>query len=144
MPLAVLTAPDEGRIQAHHDRRRRRSRSGCGTIPQRLADSQGMAAQGLRILSGVDREHLLQHASGRPIAHQSAKMRPKLIHFGRRLTTRRPPDAGLDPATRSTAKSRKSHRDPTEKRRYATIPVVFYMASLAAARAGRPPSSVVP
>ena len=144
MPLTIRTAADKGRIQAHHDRRRRRSRPGRRTIPQRLAGSQGVAAQGLMVLAGVDREHLLQHLSGRPVGHQGGAMRLKLIQFRGRPTMRRPADTSLDPATRGTAKPRKPHRDLAEKRRYATLPVILHMANRAAARAGRPPSSVVP
>src|ERR1700751_354446 len=144
MPARIPTAANEGRIQAPHNRRRRLPRPGCRTILQRLTGSQGVAAQGLMVLSGVDREHLLQHLSGRPVAHQGAEMRLKLIQLRGRLVVRWPADTSLDPATRGTAKSRKPHRDPAEKRRYAALPVVLHMANLAAARAGRPPSSVVP
>src|SRR5277367_240350 len=45
MPLPILTAPDEGRVQGHHDRRRRHVRLGRGTIPKCLAGSQGATAQ---------------------------------------------------------------------------------------------------
>src|SRR6202162_630051 len=50
MPLPVLTAPDEGRIHRDHDCRRGRSGSDRGTIPKRLALSQGMAAA--RLMGG--------------------------------------------------------------------------------------------
>jgi hypothetical protein len=50
MSLAVLTAPDERRVQGHHDRRRLFGPD-RDTIPKHLADFQGMAAQGLRMRS---------------------------------------------------------------------------------------------
>ena len=144
MPLAVLTAPDESRIQGDHDRRRRRSRPGRGTIPQRLAGSQSMAAQGLRVGAGVDRKHLLQHVSGGPIAHQGGEMRLKLIQLRCRLAMRWPADASLEPATRGTAISRKPHRDLAEQRRYATFPVVLHTAIAAIAPAIPPANRVLP
>ena len=126
VPLPVLTAPDEGRIQGDHDRRRRRFRSGYGTIPKRLADFQGMTAQGLRVLSSIDREHLAQQVSGRPVGHQGAKMRLKPLQLRCRSAMRWPAHATLDPATRGAAKSRKPHRDMAEKRRYRMVPVVLH------------------
>ena len=70
MPLAVLTAADERRVQGHRNRRHRRFRLGQGLIPKCLTDLQGMPAHGLRILSGINRKHLLQHISGHPVWHQ--------------------------------------------------------------------------
>jgi hypothetical protein len=58
--LPVLTAPDEGGIQGVRDRRRRCFRLDRGTIHDRFANPQGMAAQRLRVRSGIDRKHLLQ------------------------------------------------------------------------------------
>lgn len=68
--LPVLTAPDEGGIQGDRDRRRRCFRPDRGTIRDRFANPQGMAAQRLQVRSGVDRKHLLQQVSGNPVGHQ--------------------------------------------------------------------------
>ena len=59
MPLAVLTAPNECRIQGHSDRRYRHVRPRSGLIPQHRADFQSVMAQGLGVISGVNRKHLL-------------------------------------------------------------------------------------
>jgi hypothetical protein len=40
-----------------------------------------MAAQGLRVLRGIDREHLLQQISGRPVGHDGGEMRLKPVEF---------------------------------------------------------------
>ena len=48
---------------------------------------------------------LLQHLSGRPIGHQGAEMRLKLIQLRCRAAMRRPVHATLDPATHGAAKS---------------------------------------
>jgi hypothetical protein len=58
--LSVLSTPDEGGIQGDRDRRRRCFRPDRGTIHESFASPQGMAAQRLRVRSGVDRKHLLQ------------------------------------------------------------------------------------
>jgi hypothetical protein len=63
MPLPILTAADEGRVQGDHDRRRRRFRLDRATLNKSLTGLQGMAAQGLRVLRGVQREHLLHQVS---------------------------------------------------------------------------------
>lgn len=144
MPLPVLTAPDEGRIHGDHDCRRGRSGSDRGTIPKRLALSQGMAAQGLMVLSGVDREHLRQQVSGYPIGHEGGEMRLKLIQLRCRPAMRWPADASLDPATTGTAKSREPHRDQAEKRRYRMVPIVLHVANAATTWATRPPNGVLP
>jgi hypothetical protein len=49
MPLAVLTAADEGRIQGHGDRRSRRIRPHRGLIPRVCTNFQGLTAQSLRV-----------------------------------------------------------------------------------------------
>ena len=79
MPLAVLTAADERRIQGRRNRCHRRFWLGHGLIPKCLADLQGVPTQSLRILSGINREHLLQDISGHPIRHQGGEMRLKLV-----------------------------------------------------------------
>ena len=83
MPFAVLTAADEGRIQADGDRRSRCRRRDHSAIVKLLAEFQGMAAQCLMAFSGVDRKHLLEHVSSDPISHQGRQMRLKLIQFWR-------------------------------------------------------------
>ena len=52
------------------------------------AEFQGMAAQCLKAFSGIDREHLLEHARGDAIGHQGRKMGLQLIQFWRRPTIR--------------------------------------------------------
>ncbi len=75
MPLHILATPDEGRIQGHHD-------CGCRyfwprrcALTEGLADSQGMTPQGLRMLRGVNRKHLLQKISRGSIGHECREMR---------------------------------------------------------------------
>jgi hypothetical protein len=48
-----------------------------------------MSAHGLRILSGINRKHLLQQVGGHPVRHQGGKMRLKLVEFRRRPAMRR-------------------------------------------------------
>jgi hypothetical protein len=74
MPLAILTAANERRIQGHGDGRRRHFCPGFGITPERCADLQGMPAHSLRILPGVNRKHLPQHVSGHPVWHQGRKV----------------------------------------------------------------------
>jgi hypothetical protein len=75
MPLAVLTAANERRVQRHRNRRhrQRRFRFGHGLIAKCLTDLQGMPANGLRILSGINRKHLLQHISSHPVRHRGRR-----------------------------------------------------------------------
>jgi hypothetical protein len=75
MPLAVLTAADKRRVQGHSNGRHRHFWPGSGINSEHLADLQGMSAHSLRILSGINRKHLLQHVSRHPVRHQSGKMR---------------------------------------------------------------------
>ena len=84
--LPVLTAPDEGGIQGDRDRRRRCFRPDRGTIRDRFANPQGMAAQRLRVRSGVDRKHLLQQVSGNPVGHQGRELSPEPVQFRCRST----------------------------------------------------------
>src|SRR5271156_5699699 len=87
----------------------------------------------LLVLSGADREQLLQNIRGRSVAHQGREMGPKLIQLRCRSAMRWPADANLDGATRGTAKSGKSDRDLAEKRRYRVISVVLHAANAATA-----------
>jgi hypothetical protein len=107
-----------------------------------LPEFQSVTAQGLRIPSSIDREHLLQHAGRHPVRHQGAEMRLKLIQLWCRPAMRWPSNAGLDPATPSTAKSRKPHPDPTEQRRDRMLPIVLHAANAATASAVRPSHGV--
>jgi hypothetical protein len=145
MPLTVLTAADERRVQAHRNRRHRRFRLGHGSIiPKRLADFQGMTAQGFRVLRGIDRKHLLQHVSGHPVRHQGREMRLKLVQFRGRAAVRGPSDASLDRATPSTAKTRKPNHDLAKMRRDRMVPVILYVTNATTTSALRPPNRVAP
>ena len=104
-----------------------------GTIANGRAGFQGVATHGLLVLSGADREQLLQNIRGRSVAHQGREMGPKLIQLRCRSAMRWPADANLDGATRGTAKSGKSDRDLAEKRRYRVISVVLHAANAATA-----------
>jgi hypothetical protein len=94
-----------------------------------------MSAHGLRILSGINRKHLLQQVSGHPVRHQGRKMRLKLVEFRRRPAMRRPTNASLDRVTPSTAKTGKTHRDLAKMRRDHMVPVVLYVTNATAASA---------
>jgi len=104
MPLTFRAAPDEGRIQGHHNCRRCCFRPDRDTIPRRLADLQGMAAQGFMMLSRVDRESLLQYIRGGPFSHEGTEMRLQSVQLRRRPAMRWPVDVSVDPATCGTAK----------------------------------------
>jgi hypothetical protein len=58
--FSVLATSNEGGIQSDRDRRRRRFRPDCGTIPKCGAGSQGVATHGLFVVADADRKHLLQ------------------------------------------------------------------------------------
>ena len=142
MPLAVFTAADERRIQGHGDRRSRLIGPHRRLIPKLRTDFQGVIAQSLRVVSGIHREHLLQHVSGHPVGHQSGEMRLKLVQLRRRPAMRGPTMAGFVAATPDTAKAGKPHRDLAEKRRNRMVPVVLHTADLATALAVRPSNGV--
>src|SRR3954452_14557171 len=132
-------------VQAHRNRRHRRFRLGHGSIiPKRLADFQGMTAQGFRVLRGIDRKHLLQHVSGHPVRHQGREMRLKLVQFRGRAAVRGPSDASLDRATPSTAKTRKPNHDLAKMRRDRMVPVILYVTNATTTSALRPPNRVAP
>jgi hypothetical protein len=71
-------------------------------------------------------------------------MRLKLIQLWCRPAMRWPSNASLDPATSSTAKSGKPHRNLTEKRRYHMVPVVLHAANAATASTIRSSNGVAP
>src|ERR1700733_143912 len=75
MSLGFLATPNEGRILGHHDRGCRYFWPRRGALTECLADSQGMTPQGLRILRGVNREHLLQKISRSSIGHECGEVR---------------------------------------------------------------------
>src|SRR5271166_2110078 len=91
---------------------------------------------------GIDREHLLQYVSGRPIGDEGGQMSLKLIQFRRRPGTRWPVEANLDRTMCGTAESGKPHRYLTEKRGYRVIPIVRHVANAATAWAIRPSNGV--
>jgi len=102
-----------------------------------------MAAQGLEMLSGVDREHLLQYVSGRPVGHQGREMRLKPVQLRYRSAIRWPSNPSLDPARRGTAQTGKPNRNLAEQRRYRMIPAVLRAANIATACAVRSPNGVL-
>src|ERR1700722_1007828 len=144
MPLPILTAADEGRVQADHDRRRRRFRLDRGTLSKSRTGFQGLAAKGLRVLRGVQREYLRQQVSCCPIGQEGGKMRLKPTQFWCRPAMRWPVDTGLAPATRATAKAGKPYRDLAEQRGDHMVLIVFHTARAATPGAGGPPNGVIP
>src|SRR5271166_378215 len=135
MPLAILTAANERRVQGHGNGRRRQLRPSHGINPKRRADLQGTSAHSLRILSGINRKHLLQHVSRHSVWHQGGEMRSKLVEFRRRPAMRWPTNASLDRTTPSTAKPGKSHRDLAKMRRDRMVPVVLEVTNATTASA---------
>jgi len=106
MPLAVLTAADERRVQGHRNGRHRHFWPGHGINPERRADPQGMSAHGLRILSGINRKHLLQQLSGHPVgdlgfylALAGIQLCTLMVRVGRLMI-----DAGLVPVDSTMAR----------------------------------------
>jgi hypothetical protein len=83
MPLAVLTAPDEGGVQGQGNRRGCDRRVGRGDVDQVLADLERAGAQGLGVDPGIDRQEVLEHTGGDPVRQAGGKLRPDLIEVGR-------------------------------------------------------------
>src|SRR5208282_598016 len=110
MPFAILTAADEGRIHADCDRRRRCRRRDHGAILKLLAEFQGMGAQRLMALAGINRKHLLEHARGDAVGHQSREMGLELIQLWRRPAIRWPAYPGLPSPTLCAPIPGKPHR----------------------------------
>ena len=145
VPLAVLAAPDEGRIQGHHDRLgtgRRRLR--LRPHRQRLGDLEGVAAQGLGIHAGVHREHLCHHLGRRPVGHQRGELRPQPIQLRRRADVRRPSHARLDCVASGAAETGQPDRDLPEQRGDCVLAVVLHPAHITAAGARRTTQGVEP
>jgi len=94
--------------------------------------------------SRVDREHLLQQISSRPVGHHRAEMRLQPVQLRCRPAMQWPANASLDPATRGTAKPGKPHCDLAEQRRHRMVPVVLQTPNPATARTTRPPNGVLP
>ena len=111
MPLALLTAPDEGRIQGQGDRRGRRCRLSRERRPQVLADLERAGAQGLGVAPGIDRQKVFEHAGGDPVGHAGGKLRPDLVELGRRAAMRRPAEPSLRPAAAGAAEAGQPERD---------------------------------
>jgi hypothetical protein len=124
MPLAVLIAADEPRVQGHRTGRRH-CWPGYGINPERPGDLQGISAHRLRSLSGRNRKPGLRHVSGHPVRHQGGEMCLQPVQFRRRPAMRWPSNASLDRATASTVKTRKSHRERAKLRRDSMVPVVL-------------------
>src|SRR5208283_1072300 len=95
-------------------------------------------------LSGINRKHLLQHVSGHPVRHQGGKMRLKVVQFWGRPAMRWPPNASLDRATPSTAKTGKPHRNLAKMRRDRMVPIILHVTDATTASAIRPPNRVAP
>ena len=74
------------------------------------------------MLSSVEREHLLQQISSRPVGHHGAEMRLQLVQLRRRPAVRWPANASLKPAACGTTKTGKTHRDLAEQRRHRMVP----------------------
>ncbi|MFL5281391.1 MAG: hypothetical protein ACJ8AW_10430 [Rhodopila sp.] len=144
MPLAVFAATDEGRIQGHRDRLRRRFQLGRGITAEHIADFQDATAQGLDILACVNREHLRQHVSGHPIGQQGREMRLKPIQFWCRAAMRWPTMPGFAATAPGTTKAGKPQRDLAGKRRNHVVPIILHMANDATASAIRPSKGMAP
>src|SRR5271169_6690673 len=71
-------------------------------------------------------------------------MRLQPLQLWCRPAMRRPTIASLVSATPDAAKSRKPHRDLSEKRRYRMVPVVFHAANVATASAIRSSNGMAP
>src|ERR1700677_2727799 len=97
--------------------RLRGRRLGQGRVAKLLADFQRMMAKCFRARAGLNRQKMPQHTRGDAIAHQSGKMRLKLIQLWLRPAMRGPTHARLNPATASTKPSREPHRHSTEQSR---------------------------
>jgi hypothetical protein len=77
--LALFTAANEGRIQADRDCRCRSGWLIYRRIVKLLSDLERMAAQCLRALASVGRQHVHQYISRNPIGHQCRQPRFQLV-----------------------------------------------------------------
>jgi hypothetical protein len=141
--FVVLAAPDEGGVHGDRDRRHHRRRRDRGTVDERGASLQGMAAQRLRIRSGVDRKHLLQQVSRHLVAHQGGMMSPEQVQLRCRAAMRWPVKARLDAAARAATEPGQPHRDLTEERCDRVVAVIFHPANILAAGTNRPPDRML-
>ena len=144
MPLAIVTAPDEGRVQGDDDGRGGGRRFGHGGVATLLAHLEGMAAQCLGALSRLHRQKMCEHRCGDPIRHQGGQVRAELVQLRCRPTVRGPVGTSLDPATANAEEARQPHGHPAEQRRYPVRPQVFDMTSSTASRAVRPQDCMIP
>ena len=78
-----------------------------------------------------------------PVRHESGKVRPQLVKFGRRAAVRRPANASLRPATFGAAEARQSERDLAEHGGDPVGSVVLDLTRCRARSAGRPLGSMV-
>jgi hypothetical protein len=79
-----------------------------------------------------------EHAGRDAVGHESAKVGPNLIEFGRRAAMRWPPDTSLRPATAGAAEARQTDRDLTEQNGDPVRAVVLDLARCRAGPALRP------
>ncbi len=126
MPLALLTAADEGRIQGDRNRRCRRIRLYHSLIPKSLTDLQSVTAQSLADVASIQRKHLRHDVSGYTICQQGREMRLDPIQLRCRAAMRWSTMASFASATSSTAKLGKPHRDLAEQRCNQMVSVVFH------------------
>jgi hypothetical protein len=140
--FVVLAPPDEGRIHGDRDRRHLRRRPDRGTVGERRASLQRVAAQRLWIRSGVDGKHLLQQVSGHLVAHQGGQMGPELVQLRCRAAMRWPVKACLDSATQAAKETWQPHRHLTKQCRDRVISIILHPANIFAAGTNRPPDRV--
>jgi hypothetical protein len=84
-----------------------------------------MGAQRLMALAGINRKHLLEHARGDVVGHQSREMGLELIQLWRRPAIRWPADPGLPSTTLCAPIPGKAHRHLAKKRRDPMVPIVL-------------------
>src|SRR4051794_641330 len=101
-----------------------------------------MAAQRLRVLTGVHREHLLEQGGRRPVSQQSTDLRLQLIQLRGRAGIQRPGRACLGRAAAGAAEAGQPHRDLAEQRGDRMLTIVLHPAGSAATPALWPPDGV--
>jgi hypothetical protein len=108
------------------------------SLTEPLADPHRMIAQCLRAPTGVNRQQVLQYASGDAIGHQGGKMSLQLVQLTCRSTARWPTDTRLDAIAGGASKPRKPHNHFAKQRPDAVSPPVLQVAFSAAGPAARP------
>jgi hypothetical protein len=81
MSLAILTAPNEGRVQGQGDRRGCGRWVGRGGVDQVRADLERADAQGLGIAPGIDRQKVFENAGSDLVGQAGGKLRPDLVEL---------------------------------------------------------------